>query len=309
MTTIATTLEVQEYDTLMQLAEDIYTSKQRASGVVGNQIITYVRDIDGADDVTELWPIAALLDPIDMCKTVHVGANGETIYDVKALTAAIVERVAEEAARLKKAQALPPDGYRHYVKTRELPRRVRRVASVTPDMAAKHPYLGKPFDKRLRLPPGAYVCVISDVAPDPDHDDQIVIYWDVAEGYYAGCFDRLTPDKYPKQMFLRTETINCNTKAHQSTEYKITALDMSNPRCDAKTYIKTGDWGQLIGKKFGAVLFAEDYPSAGGPRVRSKLRNWIPVQDVPNTPIPEPVIRHGYAGPIPEWPEGARGWD
>ena len=149
---------------------------------------------------------------------------------------------------------------------------------------------------------------IMDAYRDPVRENQVVILWDVAEGYFTGCYARLRDDD---KAFLHRETINLGSSSETANAYKFEALDASNPGLDSKRLLQRGDYDGMKGRKFGGVFIVEDYVrrSDGEVTVRAKLRRWIPVSQVPFEPMPEPDLDDGYVGPLPTWPSGARGWD
>jgi len=311
-TSSVTVLDSEEAAAAWRLIRAVYSSKVPVSATFRGVVVTRLRDVPGADDVTSLWRPEELIDPLDIFETVMQDTDafqrrpdGTLVCVSTALVARVFGRVTEEAERLERAQALPAGGWRHYRRTRELPAKRRHVASLTQSFLAEHPYLNRPFDRDLRIPGGAMVLSILSVAPVGE--TQVEVLWDVAEGYYAGCYAQA-----PEHVrFLHRETINLGTKSAPATAYKIDALNRSNPGLDAYRLLTRGDWDGLRGRKFGAVFRMEDYPSkrTGAPAVRAKLREWIPVSEVPSTPAPEPYLQHGYTGELPAWPEGAKGWD
>ena len=311
-TAICSIIDAEESAAVHRLINAVFYGKYPIFAELGGVVITSARDIPGYEDVITLWTPDSLIDPVDIFESVtpecFCRRGGTLVCDSKALVARVLGRITEEAARLRKAQALPQDGFRHYVRTRELPPRRRTVATLSAATTAAHPYLGKPFDPSLRIPPGAMVLRIREAYPDPLHPSQVVIRWDVSEGYYAGCYANLNESR---KAFLNTETINLGTVASTATAYKLQALDASNPGLNSYDLLYRGDWDGLKGRKFGGVFVAEDYVRRGSSEVsvRCKLRRWIPVAEVPTTPIPDPDLRHGYSGTIPSWPAGARGWD
>lgn len=314
-TTTMQVLDPEEATAVRRLVAAVYTSKIPIAATVAGVTVTRVAEIPGADDVVSVWPVDAILDPMDIYETVMADPsasftrrNGVLVCTSQALVARVVARVVEEADRLGRAQTLPKDGWRHYRRTRELPARRRHVASLAASVSEAHPYVGKPFDPSLRLPGGAMVLRIMEAYRDPVRPEQIVIIWDVAEGYYTNCYSNL---KDPSREFLHRETINCYGSSEQAKDYKIEALDASNPGLDARELLVRGDFDGLSGRRFGGVFRLEDYTrrSDGEPAVRAKLRYWIPVDQVPTAETPAPLLRHGYVGPLPSWPDNARGWD
>ena len=121
-----------------------------------------------------------------------------------------------------------------------------------------------------QLPKGKYVCIIKQVATQVSQNgnEQFVILYDIAEGEHAGFYDKLfKADKAQNPSGAKWKGVfKQNMEGRGLSWFKgvITSIERSNQfrfNCDQADNEKT-----LVGKKFGAIMYREQFEGKDGSR-------------------------------------------
>ena len=105
--------------------------------------------------------------------------------------------------------------------------------------------------------------------------DQLKIVWDIAEGEHAnvaannGWFDS-----------KHTEYISFSPRALRFTKYKLESIAKSNPGFDPFAAIEGDQWGQFVGRTFGATLKLEYGEWQGRQTKKMVIDRYYPADDI-----------------------------
>lgn len=121
-----------------------------------------------------------------------------------------------------------------------------------------------------QLPKGKYVCVIKQVGTQASQNgnEQFVILYDIAEGEHAGFYDKLFKmDKARNPSGAKWKGIfkqNMEGKGLSWFKGVITSIERSNQF--RFNWDKADNEKTLVGKKFGAIMYREQFEGKDGSR-------------------------------------------
>lgn len=142
-----------------------------------------------------------------------------------------------------------------------------------------------------RLPAGGYVCTILDAVDNPSREF-LEIYYDIAEGEYAGHYS----DDWSKANPWSHKLVwSYKDKAQPFFKQRLDALETSNKHINGFTvaeWTKTCNEKQFVGLQFGGVFQYEKYTNRNGDdKERLQCEKVIPAQDVRNGEFTLPEVK------------------
>lgn len=156
-----------------------------------------------------------------------------------------------------------------------------------------------------QLPKGKYVCIIKQVATQVSQNgnEQFVILYDIAEGEYAGFYDKLfKADKTQNPSGAKWKGVfkqNMEGKGLSWFKGVITSIERSNQfrfNWDQADNEKT-----LAGKKFGAIMYREQFEGKDGSRpFATRIWQIRSLDGLKDAEVPEDKLLPERAGVYPD---------
>lgn len=146
------------------------------------------------------------------------------------------------------------------------------------------------------VPAGAYICVITKVE-DFQKDEKLRITYDIADGEYAGHYERTRNAK--GWDWYGRYTKSYKTSAQSFFKRFCTSVSRSNGNYVFDAGTINADEKTLVGKKIGLVLQEEEYYSnSGDKRTRLIVDHEFSISKIGEQKTPAPKL-------LPEEPQGA----
>lgn len=147
-----------------------------------------------------------------------------------------------------------------------------------------------------KVPAGAYICVITKVE-DFEKQEKLVVYYDIAEGEYAGHYERTRNEK--GWDWYGRYTKSYKTTAQRFFKRFCTSVSKSNGNFVFDAGAVNADEQTLVGKKIGLVFQEEEYYSnSGDKRTRLIVDHEFSISKIADQKTPAPKL-------LPEEPAGS----